>query len=271
MIRPVGIYCLEEKEQQRSTIMPVTFDEEQLSGSRLRCLMLTSGNKARVAQRLTCLVNRDDVMITSENIIMPLGFLQPRETVLLDPFPDFLSPQQRNEILHWWLAVTHGGNFPNWDIAATATVGGHPGLVLIEAKAHVEELPTKGKQRSAQSNEQNHNKIGQAIQEANRGLATVIPGCNLSRDSHYQLATHFAWSWKIASLGVPVVLVYLGFLNAEEMNNWFRSANDWADRVRMWSNTRVPATVWGTEVSIGGTLFVPLIRAIDIRFEPYML
>ena len=37
----------------------------------------------------------------------------------------------------------------------------------------------------------------------------------LSRDHHYQLSNRFAWSWKPASIGVPVVLLYLGFLNAQ--------------------------------------------------------
>jgi len=39
----------------------------------------------------------------------------------------------------------------------------------------------------------------------------------LSRDSLYQLANRFAWAWKIASLGVPVALVYLGFIAADQM------------------------------------------------------
>ena len=67
-------------------------------------------------------------------------------------------------------------------------------------------------------NKANHNQIGDAIQQANHGLEPLLPGWDLSRDSHYQLSNRFAWSWKIASMGVPVVLVYLGFLNADEMD-----------------------------------------------------
>jgi crotonobetainyl-CoA:carnitine CoA-transferase CaiB-like acyl-CoA transferase len=34
-----------------------------------------------------------------------------------------------------------------------------------------------------------------------------LPGWSLSVDSHYQICNRFAWAWKIASLGVPVVLI----------------------------------------------------------------
>ena len=52
----------------------------------------------------------------------------------------------------------------------------------------------------------------------------------LLRDHHYQLANRFAWSWKLALVGVPVVLVYHGFLNAQEMapkDVPLRSEGDW--------------------------------------------
>jgi hypothetical protein len=248
----------------------IMFRRKELSGSRLRCLMFTSGSKARVAQRLTLLVNRDDVKVTTDDIIMPRGFLFPDEARLVHP-NGLLSAERRGQVKNWWLKVPRGANTPNWDIAATATVGGLKGLVLIEAKAHASELKTGGMQVAPQANQQNRDRIGEAISEANSGLGGVVAGWNLSRDSHYQLSNRFAWSWKIASLGVPVVLVYLGFLNADEMAIPFRSAADWADCVRTSSCGRVPAGVWGTEVlRDGGTPFAPLIRAVDLLFEPSM-
>jgi hypothetical protein len=65
----------------------------------------------------------------------------------------------------------------------------------------------------------NHDKIGSAIRQANTNLNLISPGWNLSGDLHYQLSNRFAWSWKLASLGIPVVLVYLGFLNANDMSD----------------------------------------------------
>ena len=49
-------------------------------------------------------------------------------------------------------------------------------------------------------------------------------------DHHYQLSNRFAWLWKLASLGIPVVLLYLGFLNAQDMTDdgpLFRSEEEW--------------------------------------------
>ena len=62
----------------------------------------------------------------------------------------------------------------------------------------------------------------------------ALPGWHLSRDTHYQLTNRFAWAWTIAMLGVPVVLIYLGFLQANDMRDEgapFVSAADW-DRLK---------------------------------------
>ena len=34
------------------------------------------------------------------------------------------------------------------------------------------------------------------------------------------MSNRFAWAWKLADLGVPVVLVYLGFFRALFMTVW---------------------------------------------------
>jgi hypothetical protein len=39
----------------------------------------------------------------------------------------------------------------------------------------------------------------------------------LSRDWCYQMSIRFAWAWKLAGLGKPVILIYLGFLAYDEM------------------------------------------------------
>src|ERR1041385_5973478 len=65
-------------------------------------------------------------------------------------------------------------------------------LVLVEAKAHANELKPIGK---PPGNLQNHDRIALAISDANMGLAAALPGWQLSRDSHYQIANRFAWAW----------------------------------------------------------------------------
>jgi hypothetical protein len=63
-----------------------------------------------------------------------------------------------------------------------------------------------------------HETIGAAIESARMGFeAGTRLAWHISRDSHYQISNRFAWSWKLTQLGIPVVLVYLGFLNASDM------------------------------------------------------
>lgn len=49
------------------------------------------------------------------------------------------------------------------------------------------------------------------IAEACAGLQLLGPAVRISRDSHYQLSNRVAFAWKLATLGLPTVLVYLGF------------------------------------------------------------
>ena len=97
-------------------------------------------------------------------------------------------------------------------------------------------------------------------------------GWDLSQDSHYQLCNRFAWGWKIASLGVPVILVYLGFLNAEEMADQGRAVPtrliEWADTIRRHAHGIVPDRAWNTRLEINGTPMCALIRAVDLRWVP---
>ena len=101
-------------------------------------------------------------------------------------------------------------------------------------------------------------------------LRRVGPGA-LSRDKCYQLSNRFAWSWKLASLGVPVILIYLGFLNAEEMapdGALFRSEDDWETMLRGYARGLSDDACWGRRIDVNETPLRPLIRAIDVPFPP---
>ena len=63
----------------------------------------------------------------------------------------------------------------------------------------------------------NRARIAECIEKANISLANQTElDWALSYENRYQMANRFAWSWKLTELGYPVVLVYLGFLMAEE-------------------------------------------------------
>ncbi len=148
--------------------------------------------------------------------------------------------------------------------------------MLVEAKAHRGELNRKGKPEdpnASSGSKANHEQIGAAITDANAGLASTshLDGWNLSRDSHYQLANRFAWSWKLASLKIPVVMVYLGFLNANDMNqasgNLFATPEQWSECVLDHAKGIVPELAWNRTIDVGGTPLYASISALEMTFR----
>jgi hypothetical protein len=85
------------------------------------------------------------------------------------------------------------------------------------------------------------------------------------------MSNRFAWSWRLAELGYPVVLVYLGFLNALEMAD--RGApldnhHHWEDLVRKHSENLCPPTIWGHSIEVNGRSIVSLIRSVEQPLPP---
>jgi hypothetical protein len=186
--------------------------------------------------------------------------------------PSPLSPGERDIVTSWWLAArSPRANTPNWDILSQATINAHEGLILVEAKAHDAELinAEKGKSLSDDASEngrRNHEQIEQAIGEANAGLNKILPGWSLSRDSHYQMSNRFAWAWKLTQLGFPVILVFLGFLNAHEMKDngkLFTTHEEWEHLVKRHSEQIVPVEAWGKKWDLHGQVLIPLIRTVE--------
>lgn len=169
-------------------------------GSRPRCLRLTEGEPTEVASRLSKIVQPYATIDHEHHQRLPRGRSQIEEAKLGET-PGFLHRGPRETVTAWWLARTGGANTPNRDIAATATIEGSEGLVLVEAKAHESELDPRG--RRARGNTENHERIGATIAEASAGLNALLPGWDLTIRSHYQLANRFVWAWKVASMGCP--------------------------------------------------------------------
>jgi hypothetical protein len=171
--------------------------------------------------------------------------------------------------MSWWLAVRKGARLPTWDIAAECVVAGRQGMLLVEAKAHDREPDESGK--PDESNSRNHQRIVAAIAAAGDGLNRVMPGWRLSHDRHYQLCNRFAWAWKLALLGVPVILIFLGVLDAQEMassrRRIFSSLDDWRTVLLNHAAGIIPEAVWGRSLDINGTPLVSLIRSVRQGFE----
>jgi hypothetical protein len=126
-----------------------------------------------------------------------------------------------------------GANTPNWDIAVYCSIEGHPGFVLVEAKANWQELKSDGKKlhkNASSKSHDNHQRIGTAIEDACAGWRRFDPSVSITRDSNYQLANRLAFTWKLAMLGFPVVLVYLGFtgdFGIQDVGAPFINDSDW--------------------------------------------
>jgi hypothetical protein len=178
------------------------------------------------------LVEPTGAKITSNSRWAPMGYKFPDEARLESWGPTaFAHPAW--EALHcWWLAAPRAANTPNWDLAACVEIEGRSGLILVEAKANVAEMSTAGKDApgASEASRANHEQIGRAIEEARCALMAIAPDIAIRRESHYQLSNRLAFAWKLASLGIPVVLVYLCFLGDTgicDVSPPFKDAEHW--------------------------------------------
>jgi hypothetical protein len=237
----------------------ICFEKREFRGSRYRCLLATQQRKPRVVAFLNSLV-QPLAEVRDEDRYMPEGFSNPREAKLGETI-GFLTDEQCKLVTDWWLPVRQNANIPNWDIISTCMINGSKGLVLVEAKAHAGELNPKD--CCAAGNEQSRQRIDTAIADANQKLGE---GWRLSTDSRYQLSNRFAWAWKVASLRVPVVLVYLGFLSAIEMGQSFTSHGAWETCLLTYAHGTVPRRVWNSDpIKVNDTPLIPLIRSAVVN------
>ena len=235
------------------------FETRDFHGSRYRCLLATNQPRPLVVEFLNSLV-RPHAEVDDNDFYMPEGFCKPDEAKLGET-PGFLTDEQREIATSWWLAVRQRANTPNWDIVSTCKIAGRKGLMLVEAKAHAGEL--KPNDCCGAGNEKNRHQIAAGIAYAKQNLGE---GWALSADSHYQLSNRFAWAWKGANLGVPVVLIYLGFLNAREMRQPFTSHEEWERCLLAYADGTVPRQVWNSDsIKVNDTPLIPLIRSADVN------
>ena len=247
-------------------------------GSKARCHWLTRGSRQQVANRLTELLEPHGTVSTN-NHWMPAGFADTEEARLDRASKLIPNKANRDKLRDWWLAVPRGANTPNWDIASTCSIDGKDGLLLVEAKAHTRELDGeikgKGLKDNASANSRrNHGRIGRSIQEANISLSDQTGVCwALSLEHRYQMSNRFAWSWKLAELGYSVVLVYLGFLNADEMKGeskgteCFLNHAHWSRLVKEHGNPLFATGIWECRLRVDGQYLVPRIVSREMAYD----
>ncbi|MCC6394690.1 MAG: hypothetical protein IT167_29105 [Bryobacterales bacterium] len=187
-------------------------------------------------------------VISAGDVHRPMGVTDDREYELPEFSREYLDGRfEYREIAEpaWWIVKRNARvRTPNFDLISTATICGKPGVLLVEAKAHHGELETCGKSFKSSSSLENHQKIGASIELAHRALNGIAPGFKLSRDGFYQVSNRMAWGWRLASLGVRVTVLYLGFVQDPYWpKDQFESNEDWMQAARSYLGNIVPVDV----------------------------
>lgn len=230
---------------------------------------------------LQALVAPVPCQIAGRTTYRPRGYDDPVEA-RLDSFGRAALPGDRiwSDLRRWWLRHPKGANTPNWDLAVRCDIAGRPGLLLVEAKANVPELseapkpaivPRAGRSvEGLRRSRENHEQIAAAIEAARRALAPRVPGIAIHRDRHYQLSNRLAFAWKLASLGVPTVLLYLGFTGdagIRDVGEPLRDAEHWGALFSSHLTRVCPSGIAEEPIEIGDAAFWVLCRARPV-LEP---
>ncbi len=174
--------------------------------------------------------------ISNTDSWLPEGFHNCKEAELKDFLKEHFSPQLATDVTKWWLYKND--RTPNWDLISTCTINGKRGILLVEAKAHHDELKKESKGKpydintKSEGTKRNHEQISLAIEEAKNGINKEISAVAISRKTCYQLSNRIAHAWWLANKGIPVVLLYLGFLNSDDMKDKYKVFNtdvEWED------------------------------------------
>lgn len=225
-------------------------------GSRKHVLDWTS--QPEFCLELLQLVEPVDARVSARSRWMPRGHAAVEEA-RLDTFGPQVLPDSPvwPELRRWWLVHERGANTPNWDVALCCEIEGRPGFVLVEAKANVPELSTAGKlvdTGASPASAENHEQIACAINEACEALRGINAATAISHRSHYQLSNRIAFAWKLASLGVPTILMYLGFLGDDGIADAgapFTDSNHWNRVFGEYAHPLVPENLFGRRIDCG--------------------
>lgn len=146
-------------------------------------------------------------------------------------------------------------------------IEGRPGIILVEAKANVPELSIAGKpldSNASAASVENHQRIGLAVNETCAQLQRISAATAISRDSHYQLSNRVAFAWKLASLGVPSVLVYLGFSGDDgiaDAGTPFTDSSHWKEVFAAYAHSVVPKDLFERRIDCGAAPAWFLVRS----------
>lgn len=234
-------------------------------GSSKLLLDWTNQPKDKFVAALNNLMQMPDVKIGPEDWWCPDHDQHPKECQTGELPQGVLTESIQKKVHLWWLPQGQERNTPNWDFISSATIAEKSGLVIMEAKSHRHEFDTGAKRlnkgASIQS-QQNHRHIQQAIAQANNDLQSRYPAIHITIDRHYQLANRIAYVWKFATLGIPVVLIFLGFIKDTEMDGYFQDKSDWTACMNNYIDGVFPSELLEKDIKCPPSFFRLLIRSL---------
>ncbi len=188
--------------------MPDRFASDRHQGSRGHLLDLLDRDGWR--DELNQLISTAGAFVGPDSIHVPVDTASPAEWSLARFCKTHCTADMdAGRFDGWWVKA---GSPPTWDLIATCAIDGHPGLLIVEAKAHEGEIHRDGKlhpleglkgtpderlRRGARSLI-NHGYIGRCIHEARDGLRQFVHSISIDRDWNYQLTNRIASAWKFA-------------------------------------------------------------------------
>lgn len=208
--------------------------------------------------------------VSEADVYQPKGYDDPEEMELREFGPKYLADQIDWSIIRkWW--PDYPAKSPQWDLLSTCIIENKKGIVLVEAKAHEAELEWDGKTLEKDASPEsirNHQQIGECIAEACQSLNEKIPGVNIQRDSHYQLANRIAFAWKLAQCGLNTVLLYLGFygdIGISDVGAPFRDNEHWERVMRAYMQGVLPQFFPETKIEFDNAgSMIMLIRSLPV-------
>jgi hypothetical protein len=141
----------------------------------------------------------------------------------------------------WW--NPDGGKAPTWDMISLCKLNNKDAILLVEAKAHINELGTIGKRlpnMKSTGSKNNHKNIEEKISDISRALKELNPEFNISIDKHYQLSNRVAYWGKLKQLNIPVILLYLGFTGDTDFKYHFSDSNCWSKEIHKYLKDAIP-------------------------------
>ncbi len=225
---------------------------------------------------LNALLVSSGVRVGGQDIHRPLGHGDGVEFEL----PDFCWCFRRSWKVHdslrsWWLpspARKQNARTPVWDLISTCNMLGRKGLLLVEAKAHQGELDWSGEPLHAKAGEQSqssHDHIRTAVGNISNTLAGICGGkVILDVEARYRLTRRVAWAAFLASQGISVALLCLGFTGDSTVPGFLKDDAHWQRLMGAYMIGKLSLGLPERRVSFpGGGVFTFLIRSRPVSMR----